>query len=290
MIRIETWGTCGSITSPGRERKRHGGNTSCVRLVGYQDDSPGAYIKDESASVILDGGTGLLALQDVLMAGAAGRGKAHLHVVLSHYHWDHIIGLPLFAPLFVPGNQVSLYGSSESDLRGCVETLFTSAYSPLKGAHNLAAKTSYVSIEPSGTKVGEFNVQAAECNHPGSARGYRLEYDGNVVVYCPDHEYGEQKMDDGLRELAANADILLQDSTYHMGDIPYRKGWGHSSHLSAVDLALQAEVKTLVLFHHGPDYSDDLLDQMLKEAIAHADGTGLDIVSARDGMVLTVGE
>lgn len=288
MIRLEMWGTCGSITSPGPERIRHGGNTSCVQVIGYDNGVPGASGNPDNPRLMLDAGSGLLALQEVLMAGPAGKGNAWLHVMLTHYHWDHVTGLPTFGPLFVPGNRISFYGASRHDLEECISTLFTSAYSPMKGVHNLAADIDYVTSNPKGIFVGGFDVKATRTNHPGTAWAYRLEHNGSSVVYSPDHEAGAVGSDKRLVELARGADVWMLDGMYTQEELPKRKGWGHSSHMDAVRLGLEAEVKTLILFHHCPDYSDELLDRMEREAREQAKGSGMEVLSARDGMVFTI--
>lgn len=289
MIRLEMWGTCGSITSPGRDRMQHGGNTSCVQVIAYDNGTPGASGNPDNPRVTLDAGSGLLALQEILMSGPAGKGRGWLHLLLTHYHWDHVTGLPTFVPLFVPGNRVSFYGASRHDLEECISTLFTSAYSPMKGVHNLASEIDYVTFNPKGMQVGGFHVTAARTNHPGTAWAYRLEHNGNSVVYAPDHEAGATASDHRLVELARGADVWLLDGMYTKEELPKRRGWGHSTPLDSVRLALEAGVKTLILFHHCPDYSDSTLDRMEREARQAAAGTGLEVLSARDCMVHTIG-
>ncbi len=139
MIRARLWSTRGSITSPGEANWHYGGNTACVQLSGYQSSEPGAVTHPDNPQLILDGGSGLASLQTRLMKGPCAQGQGELHILLSHYHWDHIIGLPFFVPLLIKGNRIHFYGVSVDDLQTSIERLFTSVYSPVKGVHNVAA-------------------------------------------------------------------------------------------------------------------------------------------------------
>ena len=115
MIRVRFWGTRGSITSPGRATQRYGGNPPCVQVMGYQSNSPGAAVQAGNPHIVLDGGTGLLSLQGSLIAGPWGRGEGDLHFLLSHYHWDHIIGFPFFEPLRDVHTYVTVYSLRRSE-------------------------------------------------------------------------------------------------------------------------------------------------------------------------------
>ena len=289
MIRVRFWGTRGTITTPGRATLRYGGNTACVQAIGFQGGEPGAAMRLGNPQLILDGGTGLVSLQTVLMAGPWGRGRGELHVLLSHFHWDHLIGFPFFAPMFVKGNRVTFYGVSIEAVRSSVEQLFTSIYSPLKGIQNVKADLAYRRMEPSGMEIAGFQVRAAENQHPGGSLSFRIQYGSHAVVYSTDHEVGDQEVDSRLVELAQGAHLWILDNQYAPIERLNRKGWGHSSHLEAVQLALEAGVETAALFHHDPNHDDSTLDQIALEAAESAAGTQTKVLMARDGMVVDVG-
>jgi phosphoribosyl 1,2-cyclic phosphodiesterase len=289
MIRVRFWGTRGTITTPGRATLRYGGNTPCVQVIGFQGGEPGAAMRLHNPQLILDGGTGLVSLKTVLMGGPWGRGRGELHILLSHFHWDHLIGFPFFDPMFVKGNRVVFYGVSIEAVRSSVERLFTSIYSPLKGVQNVEADLAYRRMEPSGMEIAGFQVQTAENRHPGGSLTFRIQYGSHVVVYSTDHGVGEQEVDSRLVALAQGAHLWILDAQYTSEERSHRKGWGHSSPLEAVKLALEAGVETAVLFHHDPNHDDSILDQMALEAAESAASTQTKVLMARDGMVVDVG-
>lgn len=289
MMRVRLWGTRGSITTPGTATLRYGGNTPCVQVLGFQNDTPGAAMHPENPHIVLDGGTGLLSLQRSLMAGPWGQGKGELHFLLSHYHWDHIIGIPFFEPMFRKGNRVTFYGASIKDLRVSIERLFTSVYSPLKGAHNVEADLAYQQLDPEGTEVGGFQIQVAKNQHPGGSLSFRIQYGPHAVVYSSDHAAGEPDVDARLVELARGVDLWILDAMFTPEERLRYRGWGQSSHVDAVKLALKAGVGTAVLFHHDPWKDDGMLDRMGSEAVGLAAGTRTQVLMARDGMVVEVG-
>jgi ribonuclease BN (tRNA processing enzyme) len=238
----------------------------------------------------LDGGTGLASLQTTLMRGAWGRGAGALHLLLSHFHWDHVIGLPFFRPMFVPGNRIVFYGASVEDLRSGIERLFTSIYSPLEGAENVAAALEYRQVEPKGMEVAGFQVWAVETRHTASALAFRIQYGPHAVVYSPDHGAGDREVDARLVGLARGANLWILDAQYMPQERPDRQSWGHSSHLEALALAVEAGVDMAVLFHHDPAHDDETLDRIGLEAAQATAGTGTQVLMARDGMVVDVGK
>jgi ribonuclease Z len=288
MMRVKFWGTRGSITTPGPDTWHYGGNTACVQLIGFDHDEPGAAISPGNPQLILDGGSGLALLQPTLMNGPWGRGQGELHILLSHYHWDHLIGLPFFAPMFIRGNRVIFYGASINDLRLSIETLFTSAYSPHKGVQNLAADLQYRQIAPQGMEVAGFQVQATETQHQSKTVAFRIQYDAHVVVYTTDHEVGNDAVDAKLVDLARKANVWILDAHFTAEDRQRQQRWGHSSHLEAVQLALRANVETAVLFHHNPEYDDKTLRRMEREARAAAAGSKTTVLAGKDGMVIEI--
>jgi phosphoribosyl 1,2-cyclic phosphodiesterase len=289
MIRVRLWGTRGAIASPGYANRRYGGNTPCVQVIGYRDSQPGAALPNGNSHLILDGGTGLASLQTTLMQGAWGQGRGELHVLLTHYHWDHLIGLPFFAPLFVKGNRVVFYGSSVEDLQSSIEQLFTSVYSPLNGTQNVAADLEYRQVKAQGMDVAGFQVRAVEVRHTAPALAFRVDYGTDGVVYSTDHAAGDPEVDARLVELARGAQLWILDAQFTPEEHRSTGGYGHTSHIEAVRLGLAAGVETLVLFHHDPAHDDEMLDRMGLEAAQLADGSRTQVLMARDGMLVEVG-
>jgi phosphoribosyl 1,2-cyclic phosphodiesterase len=291
MIRVKFWGTRGSITTPGQDNLFYGGETPCIELTGIPNPNPGAVTLPGNPYLILDGGSGLTALQVPLMAGACGRGEGDLNFLISHYHWDHMIGLPFFRPIFIPGNRITFYGDSEANLRSTLEQLFTSNYSPLKGTQNLAAALAYRQVFlDDEMNIAGFRVQATRHHHPGKALTYRIQYGKAVVVYSTDHGIGDPEVDNNLVALAQDADLWILDGMYTVEECQECLDWGHSSQIAATKLALQANVSTAVLFHHSPNHDDKILNQMGQEAAEIAADTPTRVLMARDGLVLDVGK
>ena len=139
-------------------------------------------------------------------------------------------------------------------------------------------------------EVAGFQVRTAENRHLGVSLTFRIQYGPHVVVYSTDHEAGDLEVDSRLVDLARGAHLWILDALFTQGQRERHEGWGHSSHLEAVKLALQAGVETVVLFHHNPDHDDRTLDRMGLEAAKLAAGTQTEVLMARDGMVVDVGD
>ena len=172
-------------------------------------------------------------------------------------------------------------GKAQLDRVGCF------MYSPVEGVENLDAQLGYHEVDGIPTEVNGFTVRTVETRHTPAALSFRIELDDDVVVYTPDHEAGDAQTDSQLVDLARGADLWILNGFFS----PEEKidGWGHSCHLEAVDLAVEAGVSTVVIFHHHPNPADDVLDQMADAAIERANGTGMGVVMARDGMILEIG-
>lgn len=269
-LSIEFWGVRGSIPSPGFATARTGGNTSCVS------------VRCGASLLILDGGTGLRQLGDSLEQSPA----AHLTILLSHLHWDHIQGLPFFVPLYSPNRQVEILGPSGSP-QGVRKVLAQQMNSPvfpvefdrlpaLLGIREMVADTAL--------PLGGAEVRAVKVNHPGGAFAYRIDYEGSSVVYATDVEAGAA-VDPSLLALAKGADVLIHDAQYTPEELPRRVGWGHSTYDAATQLACAADVGSLVLFHHDPRRTDEEVDAIELRAQCSFEGTR----AAREGLRLELG-
>lgn len=287
---VKFWGTRGSIPTPGRETTRYGGNTPCVAL--RQHGTRGEQI------VILDAGTGVRPLGLDLMGN--GSGPLSIDILVSHTHWDHIQGLPFFAPFFGRGNAIRIWGPKQdaTDLEAILRDQMNPVVFPVP-LDELAAELSVAHIGGGEFEINGFGVQAMRMRHPGHTLGYRLTPldGGGTVGYATDNELGPGgDYDVGAswrREFVAflrGVDVLVHDGMYWPEEAKRFPGWGHSSNLEAVELAVEAEVERLVLFHHRPEHDDATVDAMLAQARAAAEavGSGLQVLAAHEGMEIVL--
>ena len=260
-MRVQFWGTRGSIAKPGPSTARYGGNTSCIEVRSAR-----------GTLVIIDCGTGAHSLgQNLMSAGAKGlRG----HILISHTHWDHIQGIPFFAPLFVPGNQWDIYGPKGLDqsLRETLAGQMQYTYFPVT-PDQFGATIHYHDLVEGTFDIDDIKITTHYLNYPALTLGYRLEADGATIVYCSDHEPHSRSLAGGQGDIAGQdlrhaefingADLLIHDAQYTAAEYPSKIGWGHSSAEYAVKLAQHAQVKRLALTHHDPLRDDEAVDRVL---------------------------
>lgn len=249
-MHLRFWGVRGSIPTPYADRLRYGGNTTCLEI-----DSP-----SPAEAILIDCGSGARALGDELMR----RHIRRVHILLTHFHWDHIQGLPFFAPLFVPGMQVIFYSDRSADeVRGYLATQMAHPYFPMPFA-DVPSRLDFRTVSYGRPfSAGPIETRCFPLCHPQGAAGYRLEYAGGVLVHASDHEYGDAAIDAGIRRVANGAQVLVMDAQYTPEEYAGKVGWGHSSYAHAAKLAQAADVAQLVLFHHDPAHDDAFLDDML---------------------------
>jgi phosphoribosyl 1,2-cyclic phosphodiesterase len=257
-LRLRFWGVRGSIPTPQAEFLGVGGNTACVEVRA-----------PEAPVVILDAGTGARSLGQAL-AWEAHDGPLDLHLFLSHYHWDHIQGLPFFAPLYGAGHRVTIHGW---EVEGRLEDLLTAQmrapFFPVPFAE-VGAEVRLVPFQPGDTiEVGALKIRPFPVRHTQPAVGFRLEAAGAVAVYATDHEHGDAAYDRGLLDTAAGAGLLICDAQYTPEEYEARRGWGHTTWEVAARLAEEAGVGRLALFHHDPTHDDATLARVLDNARGH---------------------
>jgi phosphoribosyl 1,2-cyclic phosphodiesterase len=277
--KLSFWGVRGSTPSVDPETRQYGGNTPCLELV-----------TPAGSRFILDCGTGLRMLGKRWTRAAGTAPTVEAHIFVTHYHWDHIQGLPFFGPLYSPKNRFHFYSFRSQylgadSLQRVLEAQMASPYFPV----NLSAMSATrVFTEIAGgdrSVVGDTCVTARWLNHPQGCLGFRFDTPAGTIVYATDNEPGAPEFDRALRELAAGADVLVNDAQFTPKQMAHRKGWGHSSWLEGVRLAKDAGVRNLVLFHHDPDSSDKAVDAILRAARAEFKNTW----AASEGMVMTLG-
>ncbi|MDD2706822.1 MAG: MBL fold metallo-hydrolase [Verrucomicrobiae bacterium] len=306
-MKLRFWGVRGSIPCPGPTTLRHGGNTPCYEVKTRAGEC-----------VILDAGTGIRGLGADLMK----RGPPPpIHLLISHTHWDHIQGFPFFIPCYIPGASIRITGPMQLNSNQTIEKAFQLQMSyeffPIS-RQQLAAQIRYESFGETRFKLGSLDAQTHLVNHPVLSLGYRLTEDGRSLVYTGDHEPYQNLFkakpgeaagdeDDSLFgnadtavatadkrfiEFIRNAHVLLIDCTYTPEEYPsQRRGWGHSSWDHCLRWMREGGVERMVLTHHDPMRTDDLLDAQLARARQAAREQGISsdrILAAAEGQEIDV--
>ena len=257
---VEYWGVHGTLPAPGAAFVRYGGNTPCVSVeVGGEP------------IFIFDCGSGIKRLSDRVMKNASQRFSARIFI--SHTHWDHINTIPFFAPLYLRGNPIEIYGPYQGDLtiERAISAQMESVYFPVT-VREFGARLVFRDLREERLEFGPVKIDTMLLSHPGYCLGYRLSARGRIVCYITDNElyppgtprhnprYAEQ-----LAAFVREADVLITDTTYRDPEYPSKMDWGHSCVSQVVELAHKAKVKRLHLFHHDPDQTDEDIDLKLDE-------------------------
>lgn len=265
-MHIRFWGVRGSIASPGPDTAAVGGNTSCVEVVCGK------------TRIVLDAGTGLRALGNELLR--KGDDLA-VTLLLSHYHWDHIQGLPFFLPAYMKQTELTVVGGANGvmNVREALTHQMSAPLFPVR-LDEIGARLATREVKMGDVfDIGEAKVTVAKGNHPGGVMAYRIEHDGKSMVYATDTEH-YACVDPMLKRLSEGADVLVYDSQYSPDEYKTKVGWGHSTYVEGAELARSAGVGTYVLFHHDPMRNDEsVLDLETK-----ARGLFASSVAAREGM------
>ena len=300
-MKVRFWGVRGSIPVPGRSTNRYGGNTSCVE-VRPEGQPP----------IIIDAGTGLRRLGKSLMEESFRDGRGTASILISHTHWDHVQGLPFFSPLYRAGNQVQIFARKrDTHLEAVFSQQHGAPYFPVPLSSMQADMRFHELIEGAQFDIGTAKVTSARLNHPSIAIAYRIDVDGAAVVYCADtapftdlllgHEFVPspdlhtlpppikeelQEMRRGVVALCKDADLLIYDTQFTPDEYRSRPHWGHSRPDDAIEIAREAKVKQLCLFHHAPLRSDDDNDKILatyRQVVADANDK-FTMISAYEGL------
>ena len=261
-MRATLWGTRGSVARAGPDTVRYGGDTACVELRA-----------DDDTLVILDAGSGLPRL-----ARSLEPDYDRIDIFLTHLHMDHIQGLGFFSPLRDPAVETHIWGPI-STTRGLAERLGRYLSPPLFPVRLRDLANNHIhDVSPGVFELGPLRVTTDLICHPGSTLGYRIEEDGDVLVYMPDHEValghhrfpGDPQWTSGFA-LAQGATVLIHDAQYTEKSYSERVGWGHSTLHQLLGFATQAGVKRVVTFHHDPEHPDDMLDSHHAAVVASFD-------------------
>jgi phosphoribosyl 1,2-cyclic phosphodiesterase len=281
--KIRFWGVRGSTPTADPATWRYGGNTACLELT-----------TPHGTRFILDCGTGLRVLGNHLAPASEDNDAQpqQAHILVTHYHWDHIQGIPFFAPLYSPRNSFHFYSFcskhlGRDSLKQVFETQMAYPYFPVD-LQSMSAAREFTEITGGDSfQIDDAYISVQWLNHPQGCLGIRIETPAGVIAYATDNEPGDPTLDRNLLAIAADADIFINDAQYTPEQLATsRKGWGHSSWLEGTRVAREARAANLVLFHHDPDSSDRTVDGLLRQARQHFDN----VWAAAEGMAMGLGE
>jgi phosphoribosyl 1,2-cyclic phosphodiesterase len=263
-LQVKFWGVRGSIPTPTAANLGYGGNTTCLE------------VRSPTGVVIIDAGTGIRNL-GIALQNEFHNTPCNLTMLLTHFHWDHIQGLPFFVQLYSAANEITfLSGRRPEEMQEILEGQMSSPYFPVN-FELLAAKRRFVAAEP--FRQDQLKIYPFPMNHPQGSCGYRIELDGAAIVHASDLEHGDPHLDGVLREHAQKADLLIIDAQYTPEEYQSKRGWGHSTWLEATRVARECGVRQLVLFHHDPSHDDAQVDEILCCARRNFENT----VAAKEG-------
>lgn len=297
---LRLWGVRGSIPVPGPSTVRYGGNTSCVEF------------RAGNELIVLDAGSGIRELGNELEREFSAD-PIHTTLLSTHAHWDHIQGLPFFGPAYQEKNSMRLFGYKGvgGGFGAILNRQMAVPFFPVR-LRDLPSEFSIHEMTDMEFDVGEVHVRAHSVNHPGNCVGYRLDVASGSAVFIPDHEpyeFGKLHAEecahatpqearkfaarerDKLVEFIHGADILFLDGQYADEEYQRHMGWGHGSITTALDLAADAKVGKLILFHHDPNHDDETIDQMLARArqLMRQRRSKVEVEAAREGTRFTLG-
>jgi phosphoribosyl 1,2-cyclic phosphodiesterase len=279
-MKIKFWGVRGSIPCPGPSTAKYGGNTACLEI----------QFESLNRRIIIDAGSGIRELGNQLMANECANGNFSAEIFLTHTHWDHIMGFPFFAPIYVPTSKIKIYGPTtyeEESLKEVLGGQWTYRYFPVRH-EELTSKVEYIDLKEGRYDLGQgVSLQTKYLNHPLQCLGYRFEFNGKVLctaydtepyfnVFCTDPDApgydaaiaaeGEEAAEEEnarVERFIRGADLLIYDAQYTRDEYcRSRVGWGHSPIEHAIAVARRCKVKRLALFHHDVLRTDDQLEAM----------------------------
>jgi phosphoribosyl 1,2-cyclic phosphodiesterase len=300
---LKFWGVRGSIPTPGKTTLRYGGNTPCIEL----KFSKGPHF-------ILDAGTGIRELGKKMIKNNSGQ---HSYIFISHFHWDHIQGLPFFRPAFDDKNTLVILGADDvtNKLPDIISFQMDPKFFPIS-IEDMKAKIEFRSIKEEQFAIDGVEIETIFLNHPGYALGFGFNYNNKKIVYISDNEPFQangdqfdnkiQKPEDAqlneafdrfienkeekLINFCSGADVLIHDSQFLPKEYEEKKMWGHSPFNYSVELAIKSNSRLLVLFHHDPDHDDNTIDKILKlsEKIIHSSSKKIKCLAAKEGLSINI--
>lgn len=301
-MRIKFWGVRGSIPCPGPTTVRYGGNTICLELRFAASDR----------LIIIDAGSGIRALGNHLLRHDIAQGVRELDIFLTHTHWDHILGFPFFAPMYIPGMTIRIHGPAtfeDDSLEKVIRGQFEYKYFPVR-VEELASTIQYIELGEDILDLGDgIRLTTKFLNHPIGCMGYRFDHQGRSLATVFDMEPfqnlfainpTEPSYDPGIAREAqiivaeqnrlveqfyAGADLVIYDAQYTRDEYQAsRKGWGHSPMEDVLEQVGRNHVRRLALIHHDPERSDDQIDALASKLCGNRANAGLEAFFAYEGM------
>lgn len=271
------WGVRGSTPSPGADTVRYGGNTSCVEL-----RLPGGEL------VILDTGTGIRLLGQKLLKEP---GPVKGTIFFSHFHWDHIQGLPFFRPAYIKGNEFRMVGRpvDEKTIQEILASQMNSINFPVSFDY-MSADFRFHPVTDGKMEVGSTKVKFIQANHTSRCLAPRFEAGRRSFIYLTDNELEKSSPTpfSDFVQFCEGVDVLVHDAQYSPETYAPHQGWGHSSWKSAIQLAKEAKVKRIYLYHHDPETTDEIVEDIVKKSQAFAGRNGPKVYAAQEGLEIDV--
>ncbi|MCP4681092.1 MAG: MBL fold metallo-hydrolase [Desulfobacterales bacterium] len=268
-MKVRFWGTRGSIPAPGKDTVIYGGNTTCVEIT-----------LESGARVIIDSGSGIRALGDRLSA----EGVRDIHLLMTHMHWDHLLGFPFFSPLYDPAAKIAVDGfpTCMKGLKVPFETNEGFGLFPVR-FRDIKAEIRYIDrLHHGPLEIDNVIIDTIPLQHPQGGFGYRFREGKKTLVFITDNELTQEAQIERHSAdyvgFCKDVDILIHDAQYKPDEMKQHKGWGHSDYVSALNLALNAHAKRLILFHHDPSRKD--------QEVARFESHCRDIAKQRDAHIM----
>lgn len=245
-MKMRFWGTRGGVASPSAATCELGGNTPCLQVS-----------LSDGRSIIVDCGSGVI---EYASTGSDIKSAKEFHFLISHFHWDHIIGFPFFHPIHRPGTKIFVYSPFPASLlEKNMASLFDGTYSPLRSIKNLPAKIEFRQLGDERTQIQGAAVSFCPLSHTTQCFAFRIEEGAVSLVYASDHEKRLGGHNEGLVEFSRGADALIHDAQFFSDEYERFKGWGHSTIEDAIENGIAAGARRVFLTHHNPGRADDYL-------------------------------
>lgn len=240
------------------------------RFAGYGGDTSCTEVTGDETQLIIDAGSGIRQLGYELMAGPCGQGKGEVHLLFTHFHWDHLIGLPFFVPIFIPGNQIHVY-SVQPELETVFKTLFKKPYFPVP-LEQLGARITYHSVPlREKIEIQDLSLTSYALDHPDPCYGFKIEKDGKAYSHCVDTEavrHSRSELGEDL-PLYQNIDLMLFDAQYTLEETLEKVDWGHAAATIGLDIAMREGIKKVIFVHHDPASSDQKIRDAEMETLKY---------------------
>ncbi len=279
-MKITVWGCRGSLPTPGRDTVKYGGNTTCIEVR-----------LDDNSVIILDAGSGIRALGRKLLIEQT----LEIYLLLTHAHWDHLMGFPFFRPAYSSRFKIHVRGGPQAkgQLGRYLKRQMDAPYFPVP-FEAMKAEFDFTYGDPKIKQIGSAQIIPIRLNHPNGGYGFKILEKNRAFVFLPDNELGGEHAGglppEAYAEFCRGADFMMHDAQYTADEYRLTRGWGHSTISAAVKLAMEAEVKRLGLFHHDPDHNDDEIDGFViqgQDQIRHSNSS-VECEGIQEGMEIVI--